>query len=79
MRKSLDKHKDKVDNAMAELTDAQKLQYFNSILKTLNTIRECSGKPVFGEQVTMKFINYTANDMLITLEKLNGNDTPRDC
>jgi len=64
---------------MAELTDAQKLQYFDNILKTLNTIRECSGKPVFGEQVTMKFIHHTADDMIKTMECFNGNDTPRDC
>lgn len=64
---------------MAELSDSQKLQYFSRLVKTLSTIREHATKPVFGEQVTMRFIRDTANDLLTVLESIPDNDTPRDC
>lgn len=64
---------------MAELSDSQKVRYFNQLVKTLTTIRNHAAKPVFGEQVTMKFIRDTSNDLLTVLESIPDNDTPRDC
>jgi len=64
---------------MAELSDSQKVRYFKQLIKTLTIIRDSATKPVFGEQVTMRFIRDTANDMLSVLEGIPDNDTPRDC
>jgi hypothetical protein len=49
---------------MSELSDQQKLQYFDGLVKTLRTIRDSANKPVFGDQVTMRFIHGTSDDML---------------
>ena len=64
---------------MPELTDEQKIHYFDTLVKTLATIRELASKPVFGEQLTMRFIYRTANDTLYAIQYTGENsDTQRN-